>query len=236
MELTRKAAIQSLVDAKGYRNYLEIGVFLGHVFFFIRARNKVGVDPNVSWGFFKKLKPAIRYRNLSTLTARVYKCTSDSFFAGVAPRIYKRQGIDIAYVDGMHEYGYVLRDVEHTLRYLSKGGAIVLHNCNPATADAAVSFEQWEERGFTGNWNGDVWRAIVHLRSLREDVQVFVLDTDQGLGIITYGKPEKRLPFSTRDVRALTYEGLEANRAEWLNLKAPSYFYSHFNLPDPGRT
>ena len=73
----------------------------------------------------------------------------------------------------MHEYSYALRDVENTLKYLSENGVIILHDCNPQKKEDAVSFEEWKARDFKNTWNGDVWRTVLHLRSLRNDINIF---------------------------------------------------------------
>jgi hypothetical protein len=232
MQLNRKEVVQQLIDHKGFENYLEIGVFLGHVFFDINAKHKVAVDPNVKYSRFKLLKRSFKYNN-SNLRATSIKLTSDDFFAREAPKIYRNREIDICLVDGMHEYGFALRDVENTLRYLQKGGVIVMHDCNPQTKASNASYEEWERSGFAGMWNGDVWKTIVHLRSLRNDINVFVLDTDQGLGIVTFGNPESKLNFSAEQIKALSYEELEQNRREWLNLKGPDYFFEYFGIKKP---
>jgi hypothetical protein len=68
----------------------------------------------------------------------------------------------------------------------------------------------------------------MHLRSTRDDINVFVLDCDHGLGIVTKGKQEKSLPFTPAQIEKLTYEELAANREAWLNLKPAAYFYDYF--------
>ena len=102
-----------------------------------------------------------------------------------------------------------------------------MHDCNPQTAGAAGRFEDWE----TGEWNGDVWRTVIHLRSQRPDLNVFVLDCDQGLGIVTRQKPESTLDFTPDQIQNLTYSSFNQNRKAWLNLKKEeAYFYDYFGL------
>ena len=101
MQLNRKDVVQQLIDHKGFKNYLEIGVFLGHVFFDVNAKHKVAVDPNVKYSRFKLLKRSLKY-NSSNLGAVSVNLTSDEFFEKEAPRIYAKRKIDICLVDGMH--------------------------------------------------------------------------------------------------------------------------------------
>lgn len=230
MQLDRRQVIQTLINTRAYKTYLEIGVFLGKLFYAIKAKNKIAVDPNVKFTRFKLFKRSFKYKNNTNLTAKSYKLTSDDFFEKKAASVFKNQRIDICLVDGMHEYGFALRDVENSLKYLQPNGVIVMHDCNPATKEAASDFGTWKSNDFKGNWNGDVWKAIVHLRSQRNDINVFVLDTDFGLGIITWGTPESKLNFTTDDIQRFSYEDLERNRKEWLNLKDASYFFEYFKL------
>jgi hypothetical protein len=105
-----------------------------------------------------------------------------------------------------------------------------MHDCNPQTPEAAVSFNDWKNRNFEGNWNGDVWKTIVYLRSLRKDINVFVLDCDHGLGIITWGTPENLLTYTPEAIEKMTYDEFVNKRKELLNLKAPEYFKQYFKL------
>ncbi|MFW3116047.1 hypothetical protein MHAE_19981, partial [Mycobacterium haemophilum DSM 44634] len=68
---------------------------------------------------------------------------------------------------------------------------------------------------------GDVWKAIVHLRSTRPDLRIAVLDCDFGVGIIRKGSPERPLSYSAEQVAALNYADLAADRERLLNLKPP---------------
>jgi hypothetical protein len=112
---------------------------------------------------------------------------------------------------------------------MTDDGVIIMHDCNPAKKEHAGTFEEWRSKG-SGDWNGDVWKAIVHLRSLRDDINVFVLDSDFGLGVVTKGKPENKLSFTEKEIQELTYEDFAAHRTEWLNLKPAEYFYEYFKV------
>lgn len=224
----RKQIIQDLIDKKRYSTYLEIGVFSGTVFFGVKARKKIAVDPDFQFGKFKRTKKIIK--NFSNLNAEYYELTSDDFFKQHASRLFSKNPVDICFVDGMHEYDYALRDVENTLKFLQNDGVIIMHDCNPTTAENAVSFAEWKSRNYSGNWNGDVWKTIVHLRSLRKDITTFVLDVDYGLGIVCKRPPQNTLSFTEAEIRSLTYSDFDKNRQHWLDLKPMDYLYSFFKL------
>ena len=124
--------------------------------------------------------------------------------------------------------------VENTPRYLRDDGVIVLHDCNPATAsigfpgtsyDDFRAHNRWQSLLCPNGppWSGDVWKAIVHLRSTGDDLRIAVLKCDWGVGILRKG-PESRLSYSAAQIEALKYEDLAADRHRLLNLKPPGYF------------
>jgi hypothetical protein len=228
MDFNRLYFINRLIKDKKFSYYLEIGVFLGKVFFYVDAKRKIAVDPEFRFGLYRKFKRI--FTKLVNLSAKFYNKTSDAFFAEDASALFQKSKLDISLVDGMHEYHFALRDVENVLKHLQPQGVIIMHDCNPIAAAHAKSFVEWKADNFKGVWNGDVWKTIVHLRSTRNDVNVFVLDCDEGLGFVTFGKPEKKLNFTPEQINSLSYEEFAENRKEWLNLKPASYFFDYFNL------
>jgi hypothetical protein len=225
--MTRIEIIQQLIDHFGFRNYLEIGVRNGKCFFEIKAKNKIAVDPEFVISSTKKFKRI--FSNFSNLNNHWYEETSDDFFARHST-LFAQKKIDIALVDGMHEYAFALRDVENCLNHLTDNGVILMHDCNPPGEAQAVSFEAWKNRGYEGDWNGDVWKAVLHLRSLRNDINVFVLDTDHGLGIVTKRTPENPQSFTAAQIEAMSFKDLAASRQDFLNLKPVSYLKDYFSL------
>lgn len=225
--MDREIVIRELMRARKLSNYLEIGVFNGHIFFRVKSKFKIAVDPFFRFSNFRKfIKTVINPYNLYN---QYFEKPSDDFFAQDAERVIGNRKIEISLIDGMHEYAFALRDAENVISRLSQHGVIVMHDCNPLTREANVSFAEWEARNFTGTWNGDVWKAIMHLRT-RNDINVFVLDCDHGLGIITRTKPESVLPFTPTQIASFTYDDLDKNRKYWINLKPVEYFYEYFGL------
>jgi hypothetical protein len=225
--MNRLTLIRTLMEQKGLSNYLEIGVFNGHVFFRVKSTFKIAVDPEFVFDTSRKIGKIIV--NPYNLFNKYFSKTSDDFFAEDAPLLFAQKKVQIALVDGMHEYSFALRDVENTLQYLSDDGVIIMHDCNPQTKEEAGTFQEWKALG-KGQWNGDVWKTILYLSSCRNDINVFVLDCDQGLGIITKGKPENKLNYSLEDINSFNYKDFDANRRQWINLKPTGYFYDYFKL------
>jgi hypothetical protein len=226
--VNRIKAVKQALDGRPKRVYLEIGVSRGVTFRRIAAAEKIAVDP--------AFKLSARSRRLADAKARAthyFEMTSDAFFANEATFLQQR-GIDVALIDGLHTYQQLVRDVENTLRYLRDDGVIFLHDCNPANASIAfpaTSYADyraqhpwrdllWARRPL---WSGDVWKAIVQLRSTRHDLRIAVLNCDCGVGIIRKGLPESRLSYSAEQIEALNYADLAADRERLLHLKPPRY-------------
>ena len=74
-------------------------------------------------------------------------------------------------------------------------------------------------------WCGDVWKTIVHLRSTRKDLNIFVLDCDFGIGVVSKGSPDKWLDYSADQIKAMNFDDLNGNRDDLLNLKPQEYLY-----------
>lgn len=227
-ELNRLTVIKTLMRQQGLTNYLEIGVFNGHIFFRVPSTFKIAVDPEFRFDNVRKFGKL--FANPYNIFNRYVEKTSDDFFAQDAPGLFADKKVQVALIDGMHEYNFALRDVENTLRYATDDVVLVLHDCNPATKQSASNFEDWKASGYSYWWNGDVWKTILYLRSLRKDLTSFVLDTDFGLGIVVKKKNERPLSFTKEQIDRLTYEELEANRKEWLGLQPAEYFYEYFGL------
>lgn len=225
--LNRIKMIQRLINVTGAKNYLEIGVNNGACFLRVKAQNKVAVDPAFRIAKGRKLKYLIK--NPTNIQNQYFEQTSDDFFAEQKDFLRAKKP-QIVLVDGLHTYEQSLRDVLNSLAVLDKGGVILMHDCNPLTEAAAYpadSIEHAKEElsGYDGIWNGDVWKAVVHLRSLHPDLEVFVLDCDHGVGFVRRRTPEKEgLNLSEEEIRNLSYEDLIKHRTRFLNLKPCDYF------------
>ena len=159
---SRTELLNYLCDRYGYRRYLEIGVRNPRDNFrYVEAPHKDGVDPGARC---------------------TYRMPSDDFFRqlDVAPG---RPPYDLVFVDGLHIADQVERDVVNSLRHLSEGGTIVLHDCNPVTENAQI--EQYVPGAI---WNGTVWKAWAALRGTRPDLFMCVIDIDEGCGVIRKGR------------------------------------------------
>jgi hypothetical protein len=214
-DLRRWHILQIAVARLNAATYLEIGVADGANILRVAAPVRIGVDPVAP----APLVAATMPREALTYYAR----TSDEFFRSPPPDICS-SGIDIAFVDGLHTYRQALVDVENCLQYLNHGGLIFVHDCNPFSAAMAVPAASLDEArrrkppGWNNLWTGDVWKAILHLRSCRSDLNVGVVDCDFGIGVVMRASAAALLPYSPEDIQRLSYDELAASRREFLGL------------------
>lgn len=184
--MNRWDLINSIAARIGARTYLEIGVQAGHTISRVEVDRIVGVDPDPS-------------------SAATIHLPSDAYF-GTLDAADSSERFDLVFVDGLHHREQVVRDVENSIRYLSDGGVIVVHDCNPPTEKAGG-------RAMCGGvWCGDVWRGWIDLRRSL-DRECFVVDADLGCGVILEGDPTP--PIDPEDPSWISFE---SNRSDWLNL------------------
>ena len=193
--MNRHTILQALIDKFGYKSYLEIGTRRNWTFDKINI-DKVGVDPDPK-------------------SNATYCMTSDEFFKfNLSPPHDIIKTFDLIFIDGLHHADQFMLDVLNSLDILNKGGTIVCHDCNPTT-------EEKQNLPFIPGtpWNGDVWKGWVTLRDTCYYEEMFVVDCDEGIGII-----QDATKLSDSIFIDLTYQQLEQNRTALLNLKTPEYF------------
>ena len=168
----RSNIIQEIINIKNYKTYLEIGCFANEVFNKIKILEKIGVDP-VSGG--------------------TIKATSDNFFK------VNTKTFDCIFIDGLHEYSQVRKDILNSIEILNKDGIIILHDCLPPS----ISHQRVPRTRYT--WNGDVWKAIVEARTW-EHVDTYTVTSDQGLGLIKKKKNSNVLNIGNVSFKKLKYK------------------------------
>ncbi len=181
---SRLEVVQSIIEKKNFKKYLEIGCFDDELFNFVKCDKKVGIDP-VSGG--------------------TVRATSDQFFAK------NDEKFDCVFIDGLHEYHQVKKDIFNSLQSLNDGGIILLHDCLPNNYyEQATPRCQWI-------WNGDVWKAIVECRNLK-DIDVYTCYADFGIGVI-FKRPNKNLlDFLHKDYSKLKFEDYFHNNKKLMNI------------------
>jgi len=145
------------------RTYLEIGVETGATLALARgAERAIGIDPDSS-----KLRS-----DLVPPCARVVHETSDAFFARqTRAQAFGVHRVDLAFIDGMHWFEYVLRDFINVEAWSQPDASIVLHDCLPVFPLTASR----ERR--TKFWVGDVWKIVPILREHRPELRIKIVAT-----------------------------------------------------------
>lgn len=219
--MMRWEVVQSLVDATGASDYLEIGIQSSACFHRVAVENKTGVDPD-EWAHGEATKwcnSRPRHQGLY-----LFQSTSDDYFRD------HESTFDVIFIDGLHERGQWKTDVENAISRLRPGGAIVCHDCLPPTEKSQIIPLNATN---ADEWVGDVWKGWVDLRQSL-GVMMMVVDTDYGVGVIV---PDEAAPTITVN-EPLEYRSLLANKDEWLNLVSVERFkewVARLSLPGGNR-
>ena len=175
--------IEYLIKKNNYSDYLEIGCDQDQLFSKVKIKNKKGVDP-VSGGNIRK--------------------TSDDFFE------INDEMFDIVFIDGLHTYDQVKRDILNSVDCLNQNGIILVHDCMPD------SLSKQAVPRYRMIWNGDVWKAITDLRQ-KEDLEIFTCEMDQGIGVIKKNKNSSILNLD-KPVNNLKFRDYYSNYKEYLRV------------------
>ena len=130
--------------------------------------------------------------------------TSDDFFKE------NKSNFDIVFIDGLHIYEQVKRDILNSINFLEKDGIILVHDCMPD------SLGKQAVPRYKMQWNGDVWKAIVDLRQ-RENLNIYTCEIDQGIGIITKNKNTSILKLD-KPIDKLKFKDYFNNYKEYLRV------------------
>ena len=151
--------------------YLEIGVDMGDSLGLSRARS-VAIDPA------PKPRPASLLGKPGLL---LYVGTSDDFFREQTRETALVDApLDLAFIDGPHEFTQVVRDLENIERWSHPGTVVAIHDVLPRTVwEAALTFHE-------GDWTGDVWRIVPFLREHRPDVRLWLTQAEPTGGFVQH--------------------------------------------------
>ena len=175
--------IEYLIKKNNYKNYLEIGCDKNQLFSKVNINNKIGVDP-VSGGNVRK--------------------TSDDFFKE------NKSSFDIVFIDGLHTYEQVKKDILNSVNCLLDEGIILVHDCMPD------SLGKQAVPRYKMQWNGDVWKAIVDLRQ-QENLEIYTCEIDQGIGVISKKKNTSILKLD-KPINKLKFKDYFNNYKEYMRV------------------
>ena len=163
---------------------MEIGCDQDELFSKITIDKKIGVDP---------------------ASGGTVRDTSDNFFKK------NNTKFDIIFIDGLHEYQQVKKDITNSLWFLNDNGVVFLHDCIP------THFIYQASPRATIVWNGDVWKNIVESRT-KSEIDTYVVHADHGLGMILKKPNKKMLNLSINNFKKLKFKDYFYNYKEYLNV------------------
>lgn len=178
--------LNKLINKFSYESYLEIGTQNPNSNFNkINCSNKISVEPFPEFDGIDFIG------------------TSDEYFS----QLGENEKFDLIFIDGLHHYEEVLKDVENSLKHLNENGSILCHDCLPTTEKMQIR----DDHG--GEWTGDVWKAMFLLMS-HDDLDVKIINTDYGCGLIRKGNQLKK----EVDENNLNYTFYSKNKNQILNI------------------
>ena len=197
--------LKGLHEVLAPRNYFEIGVMQGASLALARCPS-IGVDP-----YFQVIPEHVRDM-FSKQALHLYQLYSDDFFARHSPAAVFGSPVALAFLDGMHNCEFLLRDFLNIERDCAPDSVVVLHDCLPVEAGIATR-EQADSTAISPHrhswWTGDVWRTSVLLRRVRPDLRIFVVDAPPtGLVLVTNLDPHST-------VLADGYDGFVQEMLSW---------------------
>lgn len=147
----RIAVVNYLVSHKPGGDYLEIGCAANQLFDAVMTPHKVGVDP---------------------ARGGTHRMTSDAFFASEAGMF------DVIFIDGLHLYDQVHRDLAHALTRIRPGGWIALHDMLPRNW-----MEEHVPQVRTSGWTGDGWKVAFEILAA-EGLECRLATIDHGVLVV----------------------------------------------------
>lgn len=173
----RTDLIRALLTTYPSKSYLEIGCENDRNFGAVPVGKKIGVDP---------------------ASGGTHRMTSDAFFET------NTEKFDFVFVDGLHTYEQVRRDVVNSLRFLEPGGIIAIHDMLPA------SWEFEHVPRVHRFWTGSVWKVAYEIKE-RFGTKFGVVVANHGVGVI-FNDISSYQPFSSvepEDIKKLRFADFE---------------------------
>jgi len=130
--------------------YLEIGCNQNDLFDSVPFKNKIGVDPYSGGNI---------------------RLTSDDFF------LENKMVFNLIFIDGLHTYEQLHKDINNSLDVLDDDGYILLHDMLP---------RNWKEcfvPPIQDYWLGDCWKVSYELIE-SVGLDFYILNIDNGVGVI----------------------------------------------------
>ena len=176
---TRASVVNLLLRDRPDKRYLEIGCAGDELFAAVASEAKIGVDP---------------------ARGGTHRMTSDVFF-----ETHPDARFDVIFIDGLHLYDQVRRDVVNALAALAPGGWIAIHDMLPRDW-----IEEHVPQISTAGWTGDGWKVAFELAETR-GLDFRLLTIDHGVVIVRPGLEAVCLADCRAALRDLRFDYLHRN-------------------------
>ena len=133
------------------------------------------------------------------------KMTSNVFFKN------NKTFFDCIFIDGLHIYEQVREDIFNSIKFLNPNGIIIIHDCLPLKIWNQIVPKMY------GHWNGDVWKAIVEARTLK-DIDTYTCKADHGLGIIFKRANRNLLSLNITNFKKLKFKDYYIKHKNFMNI------------------
>ena len=221
--------------AKPAERYLEIGVHNGSSLTMVDCK-AIGVDPEFVLQFNPVgKKPALH----------LFQTTSDDYFATQDTRTLLGGDVDVAFLDGMHLFEYLLRDFINTEKLCAPDSLILLDDCLPVNIEMTERDrrpEQRKDQEIAGWWTGDVWKVVIALREYRPDLiltcvdvqptgSIVVTNLDSSSTVLSDAYDEIVGRFMDMELTPERFEAYWQLNAPMSVLQAVARLFPHIELP-----
>jgi hypothetical protein len=199
--------LPALQKVRPVRSYLEIGVNKGKSLCQMNC-GSIGIDPHfVIDRDVRGNKPFLH----------LLEMTSDDYFRTVRTDLIFPEGIDVAFLDGLHLFEALLDDFINVEPLMAPDGIVFMHDCLPVNAEMTERDRRPGQRKdieYKSHWTGDVWKLVPILKRYRPDLRLQLLDCDPtGLVAVTGFDPASTVLRDQRDAIVPTYMPLEMTDA-----------------------
>lgn len=200
--------IAAIHDHVRPRAYLEIGVAQGRTIALARPDTvAIGVDPE------PRIEPPLGPN------VQIFPLPSDEFLArSELTSIFNVHPLDLAFIDGMHNFEFALRDFIGVERLSTMKSTILIHDTYPLDRVTA------DRNRTTVFWSGDTWRLVLALKKYRPDLSIHTIATaPTGLTVIRNLNPGSRVLAERRETiiaefLTVDYSALDHDKSATLNV------------------
>lgn len=199
--VTRRRAVQGLLNLFHEPSYLEIGVNEGATFTKVKARRKVAVDPV----FLFDVPEAAA----ADPASEFHEVTSDEYFGTI---VDPSERFDVIYLDGLHTFEQTLRDFTNAVHHLAPNGAIVVDDVCPVSYLASLPDRDnyFKVRNFLDvtdkSWMGDVYRLVFFVETFYQHMSYATIADNHGQAVI-WRERRQEVPLRTvRETGELSFE------------------------------